>query len=176
MPEHVPHPVPETVAQPGNDFMRGMTVRAGITAVLDEGHVGIGVSEDVILVLSTGRSSFVACAWVIRDDPSRESEKRWRSSYTISGNMNGTPSRQPRESLIVLCPILRVDLTLTGARWHFGKNRRDCDRERVYLWDTAYRHSLLLSTKIHGPVYLGSLAGHELGNWDGAALERGITS
>ncbi len=30
--------------------------------------------------------------------------------------MNGTPSRQPGESLIVLCPIFRVDLDLNRAQ------------------------------------------------------------
>jgi hypothetical protein len=48
MPKHVSHSVAEPIAQPRNDFVRGMAIGAGIAAVLDEGHVGIGVSEDMI--------------------------------------------------------------------------------------------------------------------------------
>ena len=48
MPEHVPHAVPESVAQVGNDFMHGMTVTAGITAVLNQGDGSVDVAQDVI--------------------------------------------------------------------------------------------------------------------------------
>jgi hypothetical protein len=48
MPKHVSHSIAEPIAQPRNDFVRGMALGAGIAAVLDEGHVGMGVSEDVI--------------------------------------------------------------------------------------------------------------------------------
>ena len=48
MPKHVSHSISEAIAQSCNDFMRSMAIGAGIAAVLDEGHVGMGVSEDVI--------------------------------------------------------------------------------------------------------------------------------
>ena len=48
MPEHVPHPVPESVAQIRNDFMHGMTVTACIAAVLNQGDWSVGVAQDMI--------------------------------------------------------------------------------------------------------------------------------
>ena len=48
MPEDVPHPAPETITQLCDHLVRGVTVPAGITAVLDERHLRPGISEDVI--------------------------------------------------------------------------------------------------------------------------------
>jgi hypothetical protein len=48
MPEDVPHPVAKSASQASNDLMYGMTVAAGVAAILDQGHFGIWTSQDVI--------------------------------------------------------------------------------------------------------------------------------
>ena len=48
MPKNVTQPVAVAIAQAGDHLVRGMTIRAGITAVLDQGHVGLGASQDMI--------------------------------------------------------------------------------------------------------------------------------
>ena len=99
-------------------------------------------------------------------------------SYPISGNMNGTPSRQPRESLIVLCPIFRVDLNLNRAQ---DDTSAKTGATAIENDGCAYGTRRTDTAPYYRPRYMaqftvGSLAGHELGAWDRAALEHGIAS
>jgi hypothetical protein len=48
MPEDVPHPIPEPVSEIGNHFMRGVTIRAAVAAVLDQRQFRLGISQDMI--------------------------------------------------------------------------------------------------------------------------------
>jgi fructose-1,6-bisphosphatase/inositol monophosphatase family enzyme len=48
MPIHVPHPVTEPVSKIGDDFVRGVAVFTGVAAVLEEGKIRLGATQDVI--------------------------------------------------------------------------------------------------------------------------------
>jgi hypothetical protein len=41
-------PIAEPIPQVGDDFMRGVTVGAGVAAVLDQRHFRAGISQDMI--------------------------------------------------------------------------------------------------------------------------------
>jgi hypothetical protein len=54
-------------AEIGNDLVRGVTIRAGVAAVLDQGHLGPGDSRVHDRAGSTGRSSLLGRAEAMRD-------------------------------------------------------------------------------------------------------------
>jgi hypothetical protein len=48
MPIHIPHPVTRPVAKIGDDLVRGVAVFTGVAAVLEEGKIRLGATQDVI--------------------------------------------------------------------------------------------------------------------------------
>src|SRR4051812_7962029 len=60
MPKDVPHSLAETASQPFNDLMNCMTVRARIAAVLNESHLGIGRTQNMVALHVNHRVSISA--------------------------------------------------------------------------------------------------------------------
>jgi hypothetical protein len=48
MPEDAPHPVPEPVSEIGNHFMRSVTIRAAVAAVLDQRQSHLSIPQDML--------------------------------------------------------------------------------------------------------------------------------
>jgi hypothetical protein len=48
MPKDVPQSLSKSVPEVRDNFMHGVTAGAGVAAILDQGHVGLGISQDVI--------------------------------------------------------------------------------------------------------------------------------
>ena len=149
---HIPHPVTKAVAEVGDDLVCGVAVLAGVAAVLEEGEIRGGTTEDVIACVARTGPSVVAidsprsCAApgnthrpeekAIRDavcgirwtPPHRKLEGNPYYEWIVEGlRLYEALERQPAR-------VIECFPTASWTRWHGARNgRRRSDWSREAL-------------------------------------------